>query len=308
MFETEMRTTQVFMDFFRSIRHDISRQAVREVLLAAHGKKVSRLCIHETQIPWLTRVLEEAGLWVDLYHHKQVLAPDYGKGGWISGYGLEVPVDSLLSGYVLMYIGTNPDKVLAAKKAEHSHNYGEFGSLLGYPPCCIDFYEAHLARAESEQGDFVLPLLEQSTHTLSEKAVTFPYWTNVAAQYFDYGLLSFYPCSFFCKAAMQQAQEAWSLIQAYDHELAEAYLIAAKMPILYTEYEGVFAFRNAHLEGNMLSYDKEAVECTMNGVIAAILGQADIVKIHSNQSIDILNGTSLVAHLESSRFGMLLFA
>ena len=299
--------TPIYNELFKSVRHQLDRQALREILLAAHGKKISRLSLPEGQIPEIVTELERAGLWVDLHHQKQILNQDQGKGGWASGYGLEVPVESPLPGYVLLYTGTDPAKVLAAKKAEYAHQHRTFGTFLGYPPCCIGFYETHLAQAECEQGDFILPLLEVSLTEKSGKPDIFPAWTNVAAQYFGYGLISFYPCSFFCEQAAAAAQEAWKLMAIYDAELAAAFLAASRMPILYTEYEGIYAFTGAKLKGDVLHYDNTRLECLLNGVIASVLAQGDAIAIRSHRSVDVLCGNSLVARLESPSLGLLIF-
>ena len=251
---------------------------------------------------------EAAGLWVDLHHVKQIYAQDSGKGGWVSGYGIEVPLESPLHGYLHLYVGTDPEKVLAARKAEHAHDYGGFGSLLGYPACCIAFYEKNIASAEKEQGDFLLPMLDASLQQRAGALPIFPAWTNVAAQYFGYGLLSFYPCSFYCSEAQSLAKLSFALLRRYDRQLADTFLEAAQCPVLYTEYEGVYLFRGAQLRAGCLRYDPHRVERSLDGVLAAMLLASDRIDILSAHSIALKKGRRLTGRLESPHVGLLLFA
>lgn len=298
---------KIYPELYASLRDKMTFQALREVLLAAHGLKVARLCPQEGDIPAIVEILEKTGLYIGLHKHKLLLSADQGKGGWISGYGIELPLETPVDGFLQMYIGRNAEHVLAAQKAEHTYQYAYFGKLLGYPPCCIEFYEKNLKTAEMEQGDFFLDLLTASINYLGGKLPVFPSLTNIGAQYFGYGLLSFYPCSFFCPHAMREAEIAIQLIQRYDPDLACAALAASRMPLLYTEYEGIYAFPEASLKGPYLFYDAEQVKNTLNGVISDLLHRGDRILIRSAHSVHIYKGNDLLARLESPRLGMLLF-
>jgi len=298
---------EIFPHLFQDIRPLLGHQALRETLLAAHGRKVARLCLPEDRVTEMVRLLNSHGLWVDLHNRKQVLSPDQGKGGWVSGYGLEAPVDSPWDGFLQLYVGRDPAGVLAAKKAEHGHQYARFGHFLGYPDCCINFYVEHLPQAEKEQGDFMLPLLRASLGAAPGRAV-FPAWNNVAAQYFGYGLLSFYPCSFFCEKAAEAAREAHELLKAYDAPLAGLYLEKARKPILYTEYEGLYLFNAARRRGSWLYYDSGALECSLEGVLAALLKSGDRLKIIAPQNLEVRNGARLQGRLTSPQLGLMVFA
>ena len=297
----------VYHELFAALRPRVSFQTLREILLAAHGQKVARLCLSEMEIPWMVAELEKNGLRVGLHPRKLILSPDQGKGGWVSGYGTEVSLESPLPGYIQLYTGRDPTRVLEAQKAEHACRFGAFGRLLAYPPCCIAFYEASLPVAEQEQGDFLLTLLDASLKGRSEQLPVFPAWTNVGAQYFGYGLISFYPCSFFCAEAATAAREAWRLLRMYDRELADQALAAARLPLLYTEYEGVYAFHEAELEGNTLVYDNSSIECSLRGILADVLSAGDRILIHSARSVEVFCRDTLLARLNSRKLGMMLF-
>ena len=297
-----------FVALFQELRGMVSNQALREILLAAYGHKVARLCIAEEQIPTLTRSLESAALWVDLHNVKQVHAQDSGKGGWISASGLEVPIESAQSGYLYLYVGSDPEKVLAARKAEHAPDHDVFGTLLGYPACCIDFYKKNLADAEKEQGDFMLPLLAASLKQRTGALPIFPAWTNIAAQYFGYGLLSFYPCSFCCPEARSIAEQSFALLKRYDREFADNFLETAKQPVLYTEYEGIYLFRGATLRGVCLHYDPSLVERTLDGVLSAMIQASNRIDIDSAHRVTLRKGRCLTGRLESPYLGIFLFA
>jgi hypothetical protein len=289
------------------IRPRLGSQAVREILMAAHGLKTARLCIEETQALEVTTILEQAGMWVDLHDKKYAVTLDSGKGGWISGYGVELPIESPHPGYMHLYVGTDPAAVLAAKKAEHGNQFGEFGRLLGYPLCCTNFYVQNLNRAEEEQGDFLLPMLEASLKLAPEGPPVFPAWNNVAAQYFNYGLLSFFPCSFYCRQAVGIAKKTLELLRLYDVALASEYATVAQMPILYTEYEGVFLFRKSRLKGDRLHYDGRFVERSLDGVVSSLLMQGDNIKIISPDCLEFHSSRKLVARVQSPKCFLMLF-
>lgn len=302
------KTTVAFHELFEAVRPLVSFQTLREIMLAAHGKKVSRLSLQEAEIPRMVELLERAGLRVALHDRKYVLSADQGKGGWVSGYGLEVPIESPLDGYIMLYIGQDAVSVASARKAEHTSLFSEFGSWLSYPSCCIDFYEKHLPEAEREQGDFILYLIEESMKSAPGNLPLFPFWNNISAQYFGYGLISFYPCSFFCEEAAISAKEAWQILSLYDASLANSALEAAKQPILYTEYEGIYTFGESAREGNILHYDGRKVECSLKGVLADLLTAGDELHICSPHDIEVRKAGSLLAKLKSHRMGMMLFS
>ncbi|MDR2457387.1 MAG: hypothetical protein LBD41_02775, partial [Clostridiales Family XIII bacterium] len=93
----------------------------------------------------------------------------------------------------------------------------------------------------------------------------------------------------------------------YDSELADAFLNVSRKPILYTEYEGIYSFDKSELSGDTLTYDTKSTQYTLNGVIASLLSEGNKIKIRSHNSVDIMNGSRHIAHLESPKMGMLLF-
>lgn len=286
----------------------LGTQGTREVIMAAHGQKVARLCVAEHLVHKIVELLEQAGLWVGLHNMKQIFQGDSGKGGWISGYGIEVPVDSHLNGYVHLYAANDPAKVREARRAEHSRQARKFGELLGYPACCIDFYTKYLDQAETAQGDFILPLLAES---IKASPKTFPVllpWLNVAAQYFDASLLSFYPCSFSCPAATQISRDTLALMKQYDEPWAEQVLGICRTPIVYTEYEGIYLLKGARKEGNMVYYPPEQMECSLDGVLAGILACGNAMRLISTQEAIIYKGDTQLAHLKSNHLALLVFS
>lgn len=292
-------------ELFSSLITKVPFQALREIMLALHGKKVARLSLPEAKVGEFVECLESAALVVGLHDRKQILSEDMGKGGWVSGYGLEVPLEFPHDGYILLYTGKDAQKVMAAKRAEHSNNFDRFGQLLGYPDCCIEFYKRALPAAEMEQGDFLLQLLDASVSrgTLP----LFSGWANIAAQYFGYGLISFYPCTLFCAKAQSQAREAYEIIGIYDPALAQKAYEKALTAVLYTEYEGIYAFPGASRQGNQLYYNGANVECTLNGVLADIITRGNNLKIHSAHCAEIYSDNQSLGVLRGSHLGMFIF-
>lgn len=280
-------------------------QGLREIIEAAHGLKVARLCIGESIVPRLVPLLESLDLRVDLRNRKQILAPDSGKGGWISGYGLEVELEHPAEGYLHLYAGKDAGAVLAAKKAEHSAAIAEFGQHLGYPKCCVSFYEAKLEEAEARQGDFMLPLFAKSLGECPDNSPVFPWWTNMAAQYFNAGLLSFYPCSLFCPHAIMRARLAYTMLWLYDPALAERAAQIALSPVIYTEYEGVYRLLNSVWGGGVVFYD--GVEASLDGALGALLAKGNVLRIRSPHAIGIYGNRKLIGELDHPTLLVMLF-
>ena len=121
---------------FPRLREILGPQVMREIIEAAHGLKASRLCVLESRAARLVGALESCGLWVTLHDRKQLLFEDAGKGGWISGYGIETELEFPREGYLHLYAGRDPEAVLTAKKAEHSSATTKLAEFHAYPKCC----------------------------------------------------------------------------------------------------------------------------------------------------------------------------
>lgn len=281
-------------------RHPTNK--VREILLAAEGLKVARTLVPEEEAGDFVQAMTTLGLYAALYHRKYVCQPDAGKGGWISRHGLELELEAAPAGLLMVYLADNPTAALRAMEAEHAHADADFGDLLGIPACCSAFYAASIAAAEREQNDFILPVLD---HT--EPGWPYRHGANIAVQYFDSGLLSFYPCSFHCAAAAQVTLDSHRVLARYDRVWADGLLAAHHDAFLYTEYEGIYRLRGARYRRDTLHYDSDRVESTLNGVLGHLVRQGDRLRLFGTHHALVMRGRRTVCEIQSCYAGLLVF-
>ncbi|MEI7613566.1 MAG: hypothetical protein WCK63_11680 [Betaproteobacteria bacterium] len=278
------------------------KNKVREILLAAEGLKVARTLVPELEARDFVRAMSSMGLYTALYHRKYVCHPDAGKGGWISRHGIELEVEAAPDGLLMVYLADNPTSALRAMEAEHANADEDFGDLLGIPACCSAHYTHSISIAEQDQNDFILPALDNT-----EPHFPFNHGTNIAAQYFDNCLISFYPCSFQCAAAARVAMDTHRALMLYDSAWANRLLEAHHDAILYTEYEGIYRLPGARYQRDTLHYDPELVECTLNGVIGSLVVQGDRLLLIGPHHAVVMRGRRTICEINSQTAGFLVF-
>ncbi len=133
--------------------------------------------------------MERHGLYVAIHERKYVHAPDIAKGGWSNQYGIELPLESPHDGYLMVYIAASTEDALRAMRAEHSRRDDEFGRSLAFQPAAEKSYIERIEGGSSRQNDYLPFILDETPGPQP-----FPYLNNIGAQYFDFCLLSFYPC------------------------------------------------------------------------------------------------------------------
>ena len=275
---------------------------VREILLAAEGLKVARTMVSEEEASDFVRTMTALGLYAALYHRKYICQPDAGKGGWISRHGLELDLEAAPAGLLMVYLADNPTKALRAMEAEHSNADTDFGDLLGIPTCCSAYYNNSIDAAEQEQNDFILPVLNNT-------GADWPYHhgTNIAAQYFDSCLISFYPCTFQCASAVKVAMDTHRVLASYDRVWADGLLASHHDAILYTEYEGIYCLRGARYQRDTLHYDPARVEATIDGVLSHLLVQGNRLRLLGPHHALVMQGRKTVCEIHSHYAGLLVF-
>jgi hypothetical protein len=275
----------------------------REFLLAAAGRKTSRTEVAERELHAFVELMERHGLYVAIHDRKYVHSPDAAKGGWANQYGIELPLESPHDGHLMVYLADNPEDVLAAMRAEHSQRDDEFGRLLGIPECCREQYSNRIEAACAKQNDY-LPFVLQATSS----AQPFPYLNNVAVQYFDYCLLSFFPCAFTCQAASRFAWHSYELLASISREWANKFLERHHSTILYTEYEGVYLLERGIYRDGWVYYNPEKIKGTINGLIFQLLGEGDRLRIVDPHRAVIARGDQVVQELRMPDLSIMVFA
>jgi len=266
-------------EIFRRLYANLDPIRLREVILAIEGFKVSRTLVSPEDLHNFISLIETCGAYAAVYDRKYHYKEDWGKGGWVSRYGYEVSLEADY-GNCMVYVANQPEQALQAMKREHSQQDVEFGDSLNIPPCCRKHYVRCIHLAESKQNDYL-------EYTLNNTATPYPHdpWTNVAAQYFGYCLLSFYPCSFTCVDAARHARQAYALLTEYSQDFADTFLEHHNMNYLYTEYDGIFQFPSSIYRDGVLEYEAGRMKSTLDSLLAAILRRGQRLHIEGKHHV-----------------------
>jgi len=236
-------------------------------------KRLVRLDASDVELEKIRNFCSENNLHWEISDFKVMKVVDKGKGGY-SNIVKKVPITYLGSGLYHVYISKDKNKTKFLKLLENKNDDYAAGELLGYPKCCIEFFIANEEKQQKIQNDYVLPALNNS------EGFKFKFYTNYAIRYFDITLLSHFPHSFHCKESINIAKNNLECIKKYSNDLANKFEIMLKNPVLYTENNGVFVFKDYKLSGNILEFDE---------VISTIKNDDLLEMLNKNKTIEIID-------------------
>lgn len=292
-------------EVFSTLATQVGMIPTREMIAVWAGLKSIRIGGPEAMIRTLEEATHQLGLASVRSTRKYKGKRDIGKGGWSNKFGGSYPLESP-HGDWLLYVAKAPETAVKAREAEEEDREFDFGGELGIPACCARFYVENQDRAMAKQNDYV-PLVLRNTKGRA------PYdpLLNYVAQYFGFSLISFFPCSFTCQHAKQVAQRSYEAVAAIAPTLAKETLRFQRMPILYTEYRGLYAFENAQFDPDtrLLSYDRTRIHGTLpttSAVFRQLLG-GNRLHILDQDHVRILKGHDLVAELRGENVSACIF-
>lgn len=198
-----------------------------------------------------------------------------------SNKGVRLPISS--QGHHLVYISRSEDKAEQAKEAEKENDHKRLGRLLGYPECCIEFFDKEFPAESRKKNDYVLASLKNS------KGFVFPFYNNIAARQFDLSLISHFPCSLDCKSSISIAKRNLSIIKKHSAELSRVVEGMLKSAVLYTEDEGIFLLREFRLEDDKIFYNK--IMSNANNALYQQLRNSDCIEIADKNAIKLKDKT-----------------
>ncbi len=172
------------------------------LLLLDHAKLVVRQGFYPHEITSVQDFCHKNNLHVVQSKFKVVIP----QGGFHDG-GLRVEKKDQRAGMIFMYISKDELLAYKASLAELTLNHQELGELLGYPPCCIQYFK----------GSF------SSERTNLQIIPTNP-WTNLSRRESDFVLLSHFPCSSDCQLSITLAQKYYNIIKKNDLDYATTLL------------------------------------------------------------------------------------
>ncbi|MBN1156340.1 hypothetical protein JXA85_01895 [Candidatus Woesearchaeota archaeon] len=197
-----------------------------EALYVINGlKPVARMSFSENYVPVIRNFCQNNNLAFETSDFKIMMNF---KGNY-STKGSIVPADDSVAGHLFVYISMKDELAGKAKQAEAKQNVGEFGRLLGYPSCCVDFFKRNKPDEEKKSNDYVVPAMANS------RGNVFSYYNNIFGRYFDLVLLSHCPCSFDCKKSIGLARKHEETISNYDGELKERIKRFLKSAVIYRD-------------------------------------------------------------------------
>lgn len=218
---------------------------------------------------------------------------DRGKGGWSnlcrpSEKGREYS----------LYLGMSDRAVKEAAEAEMRHDDRAFGNSLGYPDCCNEFFNAEFPHAAEVQGD-LFPYVFRNT---AEPERELPFLLNTL-WYFDAGLIEYWPCSFRCPEALEDAKTTYMLLRKYLPGTAVKMRKLLKNPAIYTEYSGVFIFCDAvyNEQTGVLTYSPSKIRKTADTRLYRLLRRGDRLRFNDGRCF-ICRGDEVIHRIQNRNF------
>ena len=241
-------------------------------------KQAVRLDANGIELKKIKGFCSENSLYLEVSDFKAIKIADEGKGGY-SNIVKRVPINYPGDGLSHVYISKDKNKAKFLKLLESKDDDKAIGQILGYPECCIDFFIRNKEKQQKIQNDYILPTLNNS------QGFKFPFYNNYAARYFDVTLLSHFPHSFNCEESIKIAKNNLECIKKYSNELANKFEAMLKCPVLYTEKNGIFIFKNYKLEDNILEFNE--IKSTISNELFGLLNKNKKIEIIDKNKIEI---------------------
>lgn len=241
----------------------VSALSLREILEATVGWKASRLVLTEAEVIVAAPILRRAGLAVGISEQRYRSLPSASVVGW--SHEPAPTLESDPEGRLYLYVATDEARMVEAAAAEADGDAERFGVVLDIPACC----RLSFLRMQPMRGD---PLL--STARLGDVFPLEGRWTNGAAGYVGYGLLSFAPCRQSCRYAARRARRTWRLLNALSVELAQRFLKAHEATYLWSDHQGLHTLVGAKREAGVVRWDslRSSIESPLSTCLLASTG------------------------------------
>ena len=220
---------------------------------------------------------------------------DSGKNGWSNS------AKKATDGTPVFFISGKEEDSKRAKQYDEENNDMEFGKIMGYPECDINFFLNNREKANSKQRDFALLTLKNTSANLP-----YNYLNNFISRYFGYSLISHFPHSFNCKKSAEMAEDNYRTLCKYSKRWANRFVRAQKSVILFSEYDGVFMLKN-YTYNKTLTYDPGELGCTCDNFISKALSSGNNIEIIGKNHLIIKKNNVGLLELEGEDYGIMIF-
>ncbi|MBD3164091.1 DUF483 domain-containing protein [Candidatus Woesearchaeota archaeon] len=219
----------------------------------------------------ILRLLKDMGLDYALSDYKVLKHTDKTRN--YSDKGIKAARQDRREGSFFLYVSRGREWAEEAKNAEAGGNDILLGKLLGYPECCVEFFEKHKKEAAETTNDFTVFTFRESS------GIVFPWQNNFCLRGFDISLISHFPCSFKCGASRKTAESNFEVIEKYGHDVPAYFSSALKCGIMYAQGVGVYCFPGIKIEGRDLLYNPNQVIASNRNELYGLIRKRDKITL-----------------------------
>jgi hypothetical protein len=270
---------------------------VREIIQSIETSKITRSFLNDEDLYACSQVFDELGLKMFISSVKFLTGKDLGKGGYSNSIAKTTSANSA-EGFYRVHIGTNEIDVALAKQMDEDEDDLSLGKLLDIPDCCIKKFLEYQPKAKDTQNDY----------TLAIKGGLISPWVNICGQYFGYGLVSYFPCSPFCKHTIEQSRNNLNLLSGYSEEFAKDFIKYQFTDYIYSEYDGVHMIENGtYSDKQTYKYKNSAIESSSRNLLSEMLRKGNRLSIRSPSDFSIYSQKSLISNISSELVKLFIF-
>ena len=278
------------------------RQAL-EILYVMNGfKKTTRIIIaQDAEINLIKNFVENKNLNMEVSTLKYITKKDGNKTLYTS-YSEPVKLNHKKEGLRYLYISKSKKLSLLARVTDEHQHTEEFGKILGYPECCIEFYNRNIQICLREKKDLMHNVLDETNIPFP-----YPFWNNFVARCFDVSFLSHYPCSFNCKESIKIAKERLQLIRSILPSLAEYIIKQLKSAIVSTSSIGIYKLNNFIFHNDEIYFKNKDIASINNSYLGDILKKSTMIKVVSKRRLIFIQGKRVLKDLRGKNVGVFIF-
>jgi hypothetical protein len=270
----------------------LSPASIREVIQSSLTNKISRTFLTDRQLYKCAPIFECLNLKYYLSDSKYLFNEDTGKGGFSNAIAEMLPNTSPYGAF-MVHLGQDSENVFITREADLKGDHRNVGLLLGIPSCCIDAFIQNSCTAESLQNDHTL-------NSCNPNLISINPWSVHCAQYFGYGLVSYFPCSPNCDKTAEIALNNALLLKEYTPDLYTSFTNYQMYTYLYTEYDGIYAFKSPlKCRDGIIYYDNMNIESSSRGLLSELLVKGNQLKILTSNNFTIASDDEVLITINS---------